>query len=303
MEDGVLSPATMLGAPFDSAMDLDFMDELFLDGCWLEATDEFEIFNQIPTTSNSLIDPLFVLPSSEINDDSSTRPSQKTNEEERQRPFYDESQERVFIGTQYPPRATMDVTRCSRGSEDHLIESGELNRRVWIGPKENPGPGYSVLERLDRALLYTKDAMRDKDVLVQIWVPVNREGRQVLTANDLPFALDHFNSPRLAIYRDISVNYQFSAEEDSEGFVMGLPGRVFSSKVPEWTPDVRFFRNDEYPRVTHAQKHGIRGTLALPVFEQGSRACLGVIEVVLTTPKIKYLPELESICKALEVYL
>jgi hypothetical protein len=80
-----------------------------------------------------------------------------------------------------------------------------------------------------------------------------------------------------------------------------MPGRVFLGKVPEWTPDVRFFRNDEYPRVNHAQQCDVRGTLALPVFEQGSRTCLGVIEVVTTSQKIKYLPELESVCKALEV--
>jgi hypothetical protein len=104
----------------------------------------------------------------------------------------------------------------------------------------------------------------------------------------------------LASYRDISVKYQFSAEKDSKDSV-GMPGRVFLGKVPEWTPDVRFFRNDEYPRVNHAQQCDVRGTLALPVFEQGSRTCLGVIEVVTTSQKIKYLPELESVCKALEV--
>lgn len=121
-----------------------------------------------------------------------------------------------------------------------------------------------------------------------------------MTTNDLPFALDP-SCAKLASYRDISVNYQFSVEEDSKELVMGLPGRVFSGKVPEWTPDVRFFRNDEYPRVSHARLYDVSGTLALPIFEQGSRTCVGVVEVVLTTQKIKYRPELESVCKALEV--
>ncbi|CAI9763002.1 unnamed protein product [Fraxinus pennsylvanica] len=80
----------------------------------------------------------------------------------------------------------------------------------------------------------------------------------------------------------------------------GLPGRVFRCEVPEWTPDVQFFTRDEYPRVGRAQRYVVRGALAVPVLEQGSRNCLGVIEFVLTKQKIKYLPELEIVCKALE---
>lgn len=83
--------------------------------------------------------------------------------------------------------------------------------------------------------------------------------------------------------------------------MVGLPIRVFLGKVPEWTPDVQFFRSDEYPRVKHAHKYDVRGTLGLPVFERGSQTCLGVVEVMMTTQKIQYRPELESIRKALEV--
>ena len=97
------------------------------------------------------------------------------------------------------------------------------------------------------------------------------------------------------------MNYQFSAEEDSIELA-GLPRQVFLGKVPERTPDVFFFRStEEYPIVDYAQHFDVRGTLALPVFEQGSQTCLGVIEVVMTTEKSNYRPELESVCKALEV--
>ncbi|RVW50984.1 Protein NLP4 [Vitis vinifera] len=61
-----------------------------------------------------------------------------------------------------------------------------------------------------------------------------------------------------------------------------------------------FLSTEEYPRVDYAQHFDVRGTLALPVFEQGSQTCLGVIEVVMTTEKSNYRPELESVCKALE---
>ncbi|XP_024012438.1 protein NLP2 isoform X1 [Eutrema salsugineum] len=38
----------------------------------------------------------------------------------------------------------------------------------------------------------------------------------------------------------------------------------------------------------------------LPVFERGSGTCLGVVEIVTTTQKMNYRPEVENICKALE---
>ncbi|MEI4867114.1 hypothetical protein, partial [Klebsiella pneumoniae] len=87
----------------------------------------------------------------------------------------------------------------------------------------------------------------------------------------------------------------FSAEKNSN-IAEGMPGRVFLGKVPEWTPDVRFFRSEEYSRVGFAQTHNVRGTLALPVFDRGSQTCLGVIEVVTTTQTVK--AELDGVCKA-----
>lgn len=299
MEDGVLSPATILGAATDYPIDVDFMDELFLDGCWLETRDGSEILNQTPPSSNSLFDPLF-WPTLETNVELNPNPSQKNNQEERQRSFFNESQGKSPLRTLPPPQTITDVAKYSCISESHITEGSDLSRRWWIGPKANPGPSSSVMERLCRALMYIKDVIRDKDILVQIWVPVHNEGRCVLTTRDLPFALDD-SCQKLARYRDISVKYQFSADEDSKG-LMGLPGRVFSGKVPEWTPDVRFFRSDEYPRLIHAQQYDVRGTMALPIFEQGSSTCLGVVEVIMTTQKINYCPELESVCKALEVF-
>ncbi|KAG2268887.1 hypothetical protein Bca52824_063442 [Brassica carinata] len=126
-----------------------------------------------------------------------------------------------------------------------------------------------------------------------------RGGKRVLTTKEQPFSHDPM-CQRLANYREISVNYHFSAEQDDSKALAGLPGRVFLGKLPEWTPDVRFFKSEEYPRVQHAQDCDVRGTLAIPVFEQGSKICLGVIEVVMTTEMVKLKPELESICRALQ---
>ncbi|XP_041021391.1 protein NLP5-like [Juglans microcarpa x Juglans regia] len=298
MEDDVSSPGTMLGARADLAMDLDFMDDLLFDGCWLEAMDGSEFLHQNPSTSGAQLDPSLEWPDLKANDNWRSNPSQTGNEEEIQRPLPDESQERSLVSAASLGQDMINVARCSSESKNNVIEGSELRTRWWIAPSGNPGCANSVTHRLVNAIGYLREFTRDKGVLIQIWVPVNRGNGRVLTTSNQPFSLDS-SCPRLARYRDISRKFQFSAEEDSRELV-GLPGRVFLDKVPEWTPDVRFFRSDEYPRVGHAQHYNICGTLALPIFEQGSRTCFGVIEVVMTTQQIKYFPEVESVRKALE---
>ncbi|KAL3351021.1 hypothetical protein AABB24_023428 [Solanum stoloniferum] len=173
-------------------------------------------------------------------------------------------------------------------------------RRLWIGPNTltNPNPTIPVNTRLVQAIEYLKNSTTHKDVLIQIWVPVNRGGKHVLITHNQPYFLNP-NSQSLLEYRNVSQNYQFAAEKDSKEFV-GLPGRVFLKKLPEWTPDVRFFKREEYPRVNYAHQHNVRGSIAVPVFESGSGTCLGVVEIVTTIQKTHYHPELEDVCKALE---
>ncbi|KAK3038833.1 hypothetical protein RJ639_028555 [Escallonia herrerae] len=305
MDDGVFPPSNMSGNPPDSFMDLDIMDELLLEGCWLETTDGSEFLNFSPSTSDALFDPSYVWPTLEtLTGKSSGSLSQRDSKEERQISSLPENLSVSQLQGQHHAEIQSlggNIVNFARGfsqSGNKSSEGSELSRRWWIGPSASHGPALSVMDRMVQALGYMKDRTRDKNILIQIWVPVDRAGRNVLSTNDQPFSLD-LNCPNLASYRDISRKYQFAADRDSKEIV-GLPGRVYTSRVPEWTPDVRFFSREEYPRVGHAQQFDVRGTLAVPVFEQGSHRCLGVIEVVTTTQNIKYAPELESVCKALE---
>ncbi|KAJ4879565.1 Protein NLP4 [Raphanus sativus] len=192
---------------------------------------------------------------------------------------------------------TSEVVSQTYGHHDCAsLDEFQWNKRWWIGPG---GGGSSVKERLVQAVEHIKDYITERGSLIQLWVPVHRGGKRVLTTREQPYSHDPL-CQRLANYREISVNYHFSAEQDDSKALAGLPGRVFLGKLPEWTPDVRFFRSEEYPRVYHAQDCDVRGTLAIPVFEQGSKVCLGVIEVVMTTEMVKLAPELESICRALQ---
>lgn len=305
MDDAVFNSSVALGAPSSSPMELDYMDELLLEGCWLESFDGSNYFHQSPSTSGALFDSSYLWPMLEVsNEKSSLNPSQRSAHQGRETSELDGNPAQVgntHVGTLVSMAANGQSLVAVAGESsqfDKFSEEGsELSKLLWIKPRAN-AVASSVMERLFKALSYIKDSANGKDLLVQIWVPVARGGSRILTTVDQPYSVNE-SSSQLASYRNVSMNYEFAAEEHSSVSV-GLPGRVFLGKVPEWTPDVRFFRIDEYPRVTYAQQCDVRGTLALPVFEQGSRNCLGVIEVVTTTQKVNYRPELESVCRALE---
>ncbi|CAH8363684.1 unnamed protein product [Eruca vesicaria subsp. sativa] len=274
--DGGFSPNSSFGAFPETAMDLDFMDELLFDGCWLETTDSKSLKETEEAASASTA----------MNDNI---PFLCFGESPSQDKFSNEETERMI---QEPFN---EFETSSEQAEKFLLEEAEVGRSWWIAPRTSEG--LSVKERLLRAISGLEEAVPDKDFLVQIWVPFQQEGKNFLTTLAQPHLFNQKYSS-LAKYRHVSETYNFPADEGStEG---GLPGRVFLQKFPEWTPDVRFFRSEEYPRIKEAQKCDVRGSLALPVFERCSGTCLGVVEVVTTTQKMNYRPELENICKALE---
>jgi len=161
--------------------------------------------------------------------------------------------------------------------------------------------GYCVIkERMTQALRYFID-VTENNVLAQVWAPIKNGSRYVLTTSGQPFVLGPHSSG-LHQYRMLSLAYTFSVDEENDG-VVGLPGRVFQQRVPEWTPNVQYYSSREYPRRNHAQNNNVQGSLALPVFEASGQSCVGVLEIIMTSPKINYAPEVDKVCKALEVGL
>lgn len=165
-------------------------------------------------------------------------------------------------------------------------------------PIENSDGGFAIKEKMTRALRYFKESTGEH-ILAQIWAPVKNGGRYVLTTSGQPFVLDP-NSNGLHQYRMVSLMYKFSADGENDR-ELGLPGRVFRQKFPEWTPNVQFYSDREFSRLNHALNYNVRGTLALPVFEPSGQACVGVLELIMTSQKINYAPELDKVCKALQV--
>nr|XP_043634691.1 protein NLP5-like [Erigeron canadensis]XP_043634692.1 protein NLP5-like [Erigeron canadensis] len=287
MNDSVFPANNMFGNPAESMMDFDYMDELLLDGCWLQATDGSEF---IDNNSNPIFDPWQTV---EFNN------FDHLPEDVQEERAKSSSLMNLSVSQNQSEDGFMSKTNVSslvgfHNQSENFLESSEAIRRWWIPPSVNIG----VKERLIYAIENIRHSSLNKNTLIQIWLPENREGKKVLSTSDTLFSLGP-DCPQLSSYRSISAKFTFAAEGDSKD-IIGLPGRVFMGKVPEWTPDVRFFKTEEYPRVAHAQQFDVRGSVAVPIFDQDSRSCLGVIEVVMTTQKSNYSPEIEGVCKALE---
>ncbi|KAE8708404.1 hypothetical protein F3Y22_tig00110342pilonHSYRG00054 [Hibiscus syriacus] len=96
--------------------------------------------------------------------------------------------------------------------------------------------------------------------------------------------------------------YMFSVDGESD-VELRLPGRVFRQKLPEWNPNVRYYSNGEYSQLDHALLYNVQGTLALPVFEPSGQSYVGFVELIMTSQKINYAPEVDKVCKALEALM
>ena len=135
-------------------------------------------------------------------------------------------------------------------------------------------------------------------LLAQVWVPMRLGDQHILSTStcEQPYLPDEM----LAGYREISRSFVFPTERRSGSF-LGLPGRVFISKVPEWTSNVSYYNKVEYLRADHAAHHEVRGSIAVPVFDSPEMSCCAVLELVTTKEKSNFNAELETVCNALQV--
>ncbi|XP_057773588.1 protein NLP7 isoform X2 [Salvia miltiorrhiza] len=186
---------------------------------------------------------------------------------------------------------------ATEGAVDNYDKKKLPTPLMGLMPMDNPDGSCIIKQRMTQALRYFKD-LTEQHVLAQVWAPVKNGSRYVLTTSGQPFVLDP-NSNGLHQYRLVSLSYMFSVDGDTDGD-LGLPGRVFRQKLPEWTPNVQYYTSKEFPRLSHALNYNVRGTLALPVFEPSGQSCVGVLELIMTSQKINYAPEVDKVCKALE---
>lgn len=183
--------------------------------------------------------------------------------------------------------ASLIRTRC------HQYLVGDLgNTAIPRSPMLLP-----LAERMLKAMYLLKESSTE-GTLAQIWVPVKSGNKRILSTREQPYLSDH----HLSGYRQVSELFTFSVEPNLGSF-LGLPGRVFTSRTPEWTSNVMYYNKTEYMRMKHAADHEIRGSIALPIFEDDSlgRPCCAVLELVTKKEKYSFDLEMKNICQALEV--
>uniref|UniRef100_A0A6N2L8X6 NLP1-9 GAF domain-containing protein n=1 Tax=Salix viminalis TaxID=40686 RepID=A0A6N2L8X6_SALVM len=280
----------------------DFMDEILYQG-WFEKDGGFNFLKQGPSTSNVLHDPSLYMPFMGTTT-LSTASNQEDYKEETERNFHgnpplDYPNSTELVQTELQVEDSAETSKSFSQSTSCRVEDAGSGAEWQMVHRGNPWTSSSVKERMMQAVGYLKNCIQDRDILIQIWLPMEKEGKRVLATIDQPYFVNP-SCKSLASYRKVSTAYHFQAEDDPKSSV-GFPGRVFLEKLPEWTPDVRLFRREEYPHTDHAVQHNIRGSLALPLFKQGSdQTCLGIVEIATTIQKISYRPELQDICKALQ---
>ncbi|KAI3470131.1 hypothetical protein Pfo_026794 [Paulownia fortunei] len=180
-------------------------------------------------------------------------------------------------------------TRDKSSSQHNVV--GDVGNNVILRP-----PMLSVAEKMLRALYLFKE-WSGEGILAQVWVPMKSGDRYILSTCEQPYLLDQ----TLSGYREVSRLFTFAAESKPGSFP-GLPGRVFTSKIPEWTSNVMYYNKAEYLRVQYAVDHEVRGSIALPVFEDDSleKSCCAVIELVTMKEKSNFDLEMENVCRALK---
>ncbi|KAI3916853.1 hypothetical protein MKW92_042945 [Papaver armeniacum] len=153
---------------------------------------------------------------------------------------------------------------------------------------------WTFSERMLKALGMFKDSSGG-GILAQVWVPVTQGNEIVLSTCEQPYLLDQM----LEGYREVSRGFTFPVKE-KPGCYPGLPGRVFSSKLPEWTSNVMYYNMVEYLRVKYAIDHEVRGSIALPIINPEDQSCCAVLELVTVKEKPNFDPEIENVCRALQ---
>ncbi|RZR95457.1 hypothetical protein BHM03_00024309 [Ensete ventricosum] len=190
-------------------------------------------------------------------------------------------------------RPGMDIASRKIGCVGFDDISNEGNSTV-----PRPLGGVSLPDRMLTTLSLLKESSSGGAILAQVWMPIKQGNQYVLSTSEQPFLCNQ----NLAGYREVSRHFTFPTK-DAPGLFLGLPGRVFISGRPEWTSNVIYYNMFEYLRVDYALIHGVRGSLAVPIFDPDGRSCRAVLELVTTIEKPNFDTEMESVCEALQDFL
>lgn len=198
-------------------------------------------------------------------------------------------------------RFDVDLLLDGHGHGDDSLCGSERRSASGGGAQDKAGIDGAVKERIARALRIYKDAAGlDGGALVQVWAPARDGGRRVLATRGQPFVLPPPRCHRLFQYRTVSLAHAFPVGGAAVPGERGLPGRVFDAGEPEWTPNVQYYGTGEYARISYALIYDIQAALALPILDPCTGACLAVLELVTTSPRLHFAAEVDRLSEALQ---
>ena len=142
------------------------------------------------------------------------------------------------------------------------------------------------------AVLDDVSAELDHGSLTQLFLPrLSGDGGVFLCASRELTRTNTVHGEKFRRYHEASRSFVFGISPTSSEVMLGLPGRCFLLRRPEWTPSVCCYRPMEYPRLACAIECQVHSTMALPLFASepelkgaagGSlRSPLSVMEVLL----------------------
>ncbi|KAI8010295.1 Protein NLP6 [Camellia lanceoleosa] len=181
----------------------------------------------------------------------------------------------------------LDLAKCPSRKLKLLLQEAKTLK---------PIPTFMIEEPMTNLLWILIESTAEY-ALSQISTTVENLYQSALATSLQPFVLDPRNN-ELRWCKFASLMYMFSLD-GGMGVDYGQHSHAFQLKLPFWTPNVQFYYCKELPMLNHDQYYNVKGTLALPVFETSRRSYVGVLELIMTSQKISYAPEVSKIYREL----
>lgn len=182
-----------------------------------------------------------------------------------------------------------------------------LTRRIVDVGQKWTASHFSLYQKLVSAILESEDADAALRVAVrmicsetdwsvgEIWIPAK-------TGNFLELAFEHYDAHRcdssgLAEFAKMTAGFTFQAG-------VGLPGRVWKTKAPEWIMDVSRAPSGSFLRTEFARRAGLHSAVGFPVSANGViRAVLVFFSCAVVERDKNIIHFFSAIIKEIELFI
>lgn len=187
MEDGTSAAFYSFDSFYGNPREFDLMDDLLDNGYLIEIAQRSE--SDFPSSSGLNNLPSYYLPAPESNCPNlnpDTSQERETNLDESEKSQLAVAKRDEFPGNRFPDEVFDPTPWSLGGTEAFPAAQTVANRLIWAIPPAGPSLVSSVMRRLTQAIEYLRESMKNRDALIQIWVPVRSGGEEVLTTENQP---------------------------------------------------------------------------------------------------------------------